>query len=80
MISCLQVDSRQDGGFQSSFLDLGLCWMTIVLQSTSYFFEVPIAASQDKGMEIKFRSGGESQWFFLNTFALFLKERHEGNT
>ena len=76
---CKLTQSRQDGGFQSNFLDLELCWLTIVLQSTSYFFEVPIAASQDEGIEIKFRSGGESQWF-VYTFVLFLKERHEGNT
>ena len=37
-----------------------------MLQSTSYFFEVPIAASQDKGMEIKFRSGDESHLFLIH--------------
>lgn len=38
-----KLSLQWDGGFQSSLLDLGLCWLTIVLQSTSYFFEVPRA-------------------------------------
>lgn len=38
-----QLAWHWDGGFSSGWVDLALCWLSIALQSTSYFFEVPRA-------------------------------------
>ncbi|CAJ1355435.1 unnamed protein product [Effrenium voratum] len=37
------LDMQWDGGFSSSIFSLGLCWLCMLLQSTSYLFEVPKA-------------------------------------
>ena len=45
-----------------TFLDLGLCWLTNCAHCAPV--HILFLWGQSKGMEIKFRSGGESQWVF----------------
>ena len=43
-------ENAEDGGFTSEILSLGLCWVNMILQVSSFLFEAPLSASVSKAL------------------------------